>query len=192
MKTKWNKAWKKKVGSNQYKTRYKNWFIKFVLRILVILAIVYLICAWYEKEQAKPIISPVPEVKAVSNARIITEEEAKDILRKSIPNMVERSAEKFTTNDKQKNYITYQLYCLLRKESNFGENEDCGDSGKSCGILQFREATYNRIRKEMIRKGLVTELGDRFSPFYSIETTAYALTQGYGNEWGPVKRGECK
>jgi len=182
------KAWKK--------VSYRNhWFFRMALMFLMIMALIYLASLWYEKELKAPIISPVPEVGAVDNnykVKFLTLMEAKEIVRQSIPNMVEMTAERFTGSAKQKNYIIYQLYCLLREESNFGENESCGDSGKSCGVLQFREATYNRIRKEMIKKGLVNELGDRFSPFYSIETTAYALVRGYGKEWGPISRGECK
>jgi hypothetical protein len=197
---------KKSLGSNQYKDKFKrikgktfmqwHWFIRFLVVIAlcwVLVALAVAIKQWYDKLPTDPIVSPVSAQEVeVYKVKFLNEAEAKESTRGAIPNMVEMSAEKFTKNTKQKNHIMYQLFCLLREESNLGEVETCGDSGKSCGVLQFREATYNRMRREMIRKGLVTELGDRFSPFYSIETTAYALVQGYGNEWGPISRGECK
>ena len=195
---------KRKIGSNQYKETFKkigkkhikfmqfHWLVKLILIFALAMGIIAALSYWYVHSPEPEIVSPVAAQEEVSTTHFLDEAEAKESTREAIPNMVEMSAEKFTTSTKQKNFIMYQLFCLLREESNMGEVETCGDSGKSCGVLQFREATYNRMRREMIRKGLVTELGDRFSPFYSIETTAYALTQGYGKEWGPILRRECK
>jgi hypothetical protein len=58
--------------------------------------------------------------------------------------------------------------------------------------LQFHEGTYNSFRNKMIKAGLVEDMGDRFSEWYSIETTAWALANGYANHWGPIVRGVCK
>lgn len=185
---------KRKLGSNQYQSKWKretmHWIVKLILIVAATIMLAWIFSYAYDNTPDPQIISPAWSEEPTSN--FLTEAELKERIRKAIPNMVEMSASRFAASDKQKNYIIYQLYCLLRKESNFGENETCGDSGKSCGILQFREATYNRMRKQMIKQGLVTELGDRFSPFYSIETTAWALVNGYGREWGPIGRGECK
>lgn len=189
------KSFKKLNSNRDHKGRFavRGGIIKLIfsliIALLLALALVRL-SIWAEERFMwnGKFVSPVVEGKEYQvNWNVDVDEE----VRKAIPNMVEMSAERFTDSPQQKNYVMYQLFCLLKEESNFGENKNCGDSGKSCGILQFREATYNRIRKEMIRKGLVTEMGDRFSPFYSIETTAYALTQGYSKEWGPIKIGIC-
>ena len=60
---KYKKAWmlKKKKGSNQYQVKYNNWLIRFLLGFFILLGLVVLGCIWYEREMAKPIISPVPE-----------------------------------------------------------------------------------------------------------------------------------
>jgi len=187
---------KTKRGTNQYKKKYHetmHWLIKLILIVAATIVLAWIFSYAYDNAPEPQIISPIAEAKENTiKVRFLNETELKEALRKSIPNMVEMSASRFATNDKQKNYVIYQLYCLLRKESDFGENENCGDSGKSCGILHFWEDTYNRMRKQMIKQGLVTELGDRFSPFYSIETTAWALVNGYGREWGPIARRECQ
>ena len=168
--------------------------IRFVLLTITALVLAYTLYRLDAKYNPVEMYNPLIEdsLGGGFTFRFLTPVEAKESVRQALPNMVEVAAERFTKNAQQKNRVMAQLWCLLREESNFGENETCGDSGKSCGILQFREATYNRMRRQMIKAGLVEELGDRFSEWYSIETTAWALVQGYGNEWGPVARSVCK
>ena len=184
-------SFKKLTRDNRGRFSRSVWGARLCALILAILALLY-IYSFYKQMEYKnfKFVSPIVESKEI-DYKVTWLTDIDESVRKAIPNMVEMSAERFTTSAKQKNFIMYQLFCLLREESYLGETKTCGDSGKSCGFMQFKEATYNRIRKEMIKKGLVEELGNRFSPFYSIETTAYALTQGYGKEWGPIARKKC-
>ena len=43
----------------------------------------------------------------------------------------------------------------------------------------------------MLKKGLIKEIGSRYDLEQSIETTAWALLEGRGKEWGPILREEC-
>jgi rare lipoprotein A (peptidoglycan hydrolase) len=55
-----------KLGSNQYRTKYcTNWFLRTLIIFITTMAVIYIASLWYEKEQAKPIVSPVPETRAI-------------------------------------------------------------------------------------------------------------------------------
>lgn len=84
------------------------------------------------------------------------------------------------------------LHFLLLREQNYGGSKNCGDSGLACGPLQFHEGTYERNRKDMIDKGFVNDIGSRHDMSDAIETTAYMISIGQENQWGPVARGEIK
>ncbi len=53
----------KRLGSNQYKkVRYVNhWFLRLAVLFLAVMALVYVLSQWYEREMAKPFVSPLPE-----------------------------------------------------------------------------------------------------------------------------------
>ena len=89
-------------------------------------------------------------------------------------------------------YTKFQLYCLYWKESRNGRNNGHGDNGMAGGPMQFWEETYTRMRTRMIDLGITQELGDRYNLKTAIETTAWAINNGYALEWGPILRGECK
>jgi len=85
--------------------------------------------------------------------------------------------------------VKFILECLLHRESRHDDAGDhCGDSGKSCGILQFREATWIRMRKQMIKDGVATEIGSLYDDKEAIRTTAWAINNGNAKEWGPIFR----
>ena len=63
---KYKKALKLKRGSNQYKLRYRNhWLLRVAVVWLAIMLIAYILSIFYEKELLEPIISPLPETKAI-------------------------------------------------------------------------------------------------------------------------------
>lgn len=166
------------------------------LRMLALAGFIvfWLLVSAYSRTQDQPLISPIPEAEAKTTftSRIISEAEAEEFTRQAIPNMVEMAANKYAKDTKQRNHLVYQLHCLLKHESNYGENKGFGDGGRAGGILQFHEPTYARMRNQMIKSGEATEFGSRMSASNAIETTAWALANGRGNEWGPVKRGTCR
>lgn len=110
----------------------------------------------------------------------------------TISNQVEKTVDRFAKNESQKSYLLYLSHCLLFRESKHWENQNFGDGGLAGGPLQFHEATYQAYRKEMIKKGLVDHVGSRLNLEDSIETMIWAVMDGRGTAWGPIKRGECK
>jgi hypothetical protein len=93
---------------------------------------------------------------------------------------------------KSKSLVTYQLACLAHKENGFHSNDHCGDDGLACGEYQFHQATWVQFREDMIKEGLVSEVGSRLDDQQATETTAWAITHGHDNDWGPLLRGECQ
>jgi len=110
----------------------------------------------------------------------------------TIDSWVSEYSEKYGKTNSQRNHIKVLLHCLLFRESGYGSNKSHGDSGRAGGILQFWNETWNRMRNRMMRAGLVNEISSRYDEEESINTTAWALSEGYGNEWGPILRKECK
>jgi len=110
----------------------------------------------------------------------------------SYSELIEKYARKFSKNKTEEYRLTYLLHCLLKHESYYYLNQNCGDNGKACGPLQFHQETWNRFREQMLKEGLITEIGNRENPEQAIETTAWALTHGKENEWGPIRRRECR
>ncbi len=80
------------------------------------------------------------------------------------------------------------MHCLAHRENGHAANRNCGDSGKACGPFQFHQETWNRMRKQMIKAGLATEIGDRYDKRESARTTAWAIANGRALEWGPISR----
>lgn len=95
-----------------------------------------------------------------------------------------------TTDEKQK--IKVKLHFLAYKESKYGLSETCGDSGKACGPLQFWEPTWQGYRKIMLEDNLITEIGSRLDMEQALETTAWAISTGRENSWGPLLRKEIR
>jgi len=166
--------------------------IHFILLTLLAIGLALAFYQWDMNRQ--PLFNPLIEDNTGKGTtfRFITPVEAKELTIKWIPNMLESAVDTYSKSPEQKIDLLRVMYCLIEKESDSGKNENCGDSGKACGILQFHAPTYEFYRKEMMTKGLVDTFGGRDSEWNSIETTVYAITQGHSKEWGPIKRGECK
>ena len=79
---------------------------------------------------------------------------------------------------------------LLLREQNYGGSNNCGDSGKACGPMQFHEPTYKANRTAMIKKGLTKEMKSRLDMESAIETAIYMFSIGQEKQWGPVARSE--
>jgi hypothetical protein len=113
----------------------------------------------------------------------------------NIDGWIGKYADKYATTKKPSSYLRYQLHCLANKESGhrYDDHKKCGDGGLSCGIYQYREGTWKMFRNKMLKAGLITEIGTLWNNQQAVETTAWALANGYENHWGPiVNKGACK
>jgi len=70
---------------------------------------------------------------------------------------------------------------LAFKESSTGQNKNCGDGGKSCGLFQYKETTWEGFQQEFKRDDL-----DRDNLVDQIEMTILALKNGKWNHWSPL------
>ena len=109
----------------------------------------------------------------------------------TVSQIVEEQATRFSKTEPEKIKTIYLLHCLLRKESNYDQNKGHGDNGKAGGPLQFHNPTWERMRGQMKKAGLIEEIGSRYDMAQAIETTAWAISNGRGKEWGPILRNEC-
>ena len=80
------------------------------------------------------------------------------------------------------------MHCLAHRESGHGQSNAMGDGGLAGGAFQFHEETWQRMRKQMLKAGLIDEIGDRFDVKQATYTTAWAIANGRSSEWGPLKR----
>ncbi len=86
------------------------------------------------------------------------------------------------TREYQFPYFTL-LKDLAVKESQLGQNKRCGDGGKSCGLYQWRKATWEQFQKKYNKENL-----DYNNSIDQIEMTILALKDGYWYLWGPLQR----
>jgi hypothetical protein len=102
-------------------------------------------------------------------------------------------ATRFQRPDKGKptSFLRYQLACLAFKENGYHSDNKCGDSGLACGMYQYHQSTYLAFRNEMIKEGLTDHIGSRLNDQDATETTAWAVTHGHENDWGPLNLGMC-
>ncbi|TVL99545.1 MAG: hypothetical protein CV087_17450 [Candidatus Brocadia sp. WS118] len=109
-----------------------------------------------------------------------------------VDDLVDTYSKKYGKTPYKANRTKALLHFLLLREQNYGGSNNCGDSGKACGPLQFHAGTYQGYRKIMMDKGLVSDMGSRLDMEDAIETTAWAINDGRESAWGPVARGEIK
>lgn len=90
---------------------------------------------------------------------------------------------------KHKSEARMIMHCLAHRENGHGANPNAhGDNGLAGGPFQFHQATWDRMRGQMMKKGLATEIGSRYDFKEAARTTAWAISNGNGLEWGPVLR----
>ena len=130
------------------------------------------------KDNVKIVSLEKVEIKEVDRGNIIDE-------------LVDEYATKFTKGPGGYSQMKATLHCLLYFETKHTAANGKGDNGLASGPLQFHQGTYVNFRKIMIKKGLTDHLGSRDNLEDAIETTAWALSDGRGKNWGPILRGEC-
>ncbi len=94
----------------------------------------------------------------------------------------------FTGYERSEMYMIMQ--CLLHRESGHSDGDKAGkgDGGLAGGTLQFHQATWNRMRGQMLKAGEITEIGNRYNTEQSVHTTVWAINNGNALEWGPILR----
>lgn len=156
-----------------------------VSRSAICLALLVLAVPRVNSKTASQSPSLVVEAKeSIEQPRVETERQRIDRL------ILESSQLYFSKENEKQAELT--LHCLIDKESKYNTNKGHGDGGLAGGPMQFHEDTYQRMRKHMMKNGYVNWKGTRYNLQDSIMTTAYALSEGWGTEWGPILRGECK
>jgi len=132
-------------------------------------------------------ISPLPD-RVLGKVDQIQAQEP-DLCR-DIDCWIDEYSKKFVKSEVEAMQIKVKLHFLVYKESKYGFDTNCGDSGKACGPLQFHESTWQGYRKIMLKEGLIDEIGSRLDMEQALETTAWAIATGRETAWGPIKRGE--
>lgn len=90
---------------------------------------------------------------------------------------------------KHKSEALMLMHCLAHRENGHAGNPNgFGDGGLAGGPYQFHQATWLRMRKQMIAQGVANEIGDRMDKQESTRTTAWAIANGRALEWGPILR----
>lgn len=123
---------------------------------------------------------------------VVYANEIREIQAQNLDTWVDKYAEKYATPKLTKSKLKYQLHCLLYYESGHYATNKCGDSGLACGAMQYHQATWAGFRNIMLKRELITEIGDRFNLEQAIETTAWAIADGREYNWGPILRGKCQ
>lgn len=113
-----------------------------------------------------------------------------EVPQENIDTWVAKYVDKYFTGT-QKSEMKMIMHCLLHRESGHqphDANGPHGDSGKAGGILQYHQPTWERMRGQMLKAGLIEEIGSRYNPEQAIHTTVWAIKNGRAKEWGPALR----
>lgn len=172
-------------GTNQYKTKRRMTVLE---SVLVVCLFATGVTAWGIHDRntfIKNAISPLAD-------SVVYAAEPTPTPKPTVDQMVDTYSKLYTSSRWEANRTKALLHFLLLREQNYGGSNNCGDSGKACGPLQFHEPTYQGYRKIMIKRGLVDYVGSRLDMHDAIQTAAWAIADGRENAWGPVLRGEIK
>lgn len=135
---------------------------------------------------ANEILSPIPDNTFIQYAKVI------ELDKPDFDFWVNKYSRKYFSAERDIEYTKYKLRCLYWKETRNGlDGEAHGDGGLAGGPYQFHQGTWDSYRRIMIGEGLVGEIGSRYNLEQAIETTAWAISTGRQEAWGPIKRHEC-
>lgn len=178
-----------------------NWRWGIVLIILFIIAVIYGLIKKDESTgfsvkaavvQTKEKIETQKTVEVSVVKEVVVEKEKVILVGSELDRIVDKNAKRFSYGSADRySELKATLHCLLYFESKHTAANGHGDNGKAGGPFQFWEGTYEGFRKIMIKKGLTDHIGSRYDLEDATETTAWALVDGRGLNWGPILRGEC-
>lgn len=180
-----------KIGSNQYKAKRNYGGLKlgtYALALLITLVSLCIAvwCRYYIENDVHRLLSPLgkDQVRFVIVRPVLAESNEIDI-------WVDQAAKQYGQGVWGYSKLKNVLHCLLDYETKHNYGRGMGDGGLAGGILQFHQGTWVGYRKIMIKRGLATEISDRFNDKDAIFTTAWALVDGRGKAWGPILRNNC-
>lgn len=159
--------------------------LKYSTVILSVLVVIYLA----QKLVLNAYIFHPVQILANTDVEVVTleKEVIKEQPRENIDTWIGDSVDEFLP--KYKSEARMIMHCLAHRENGHGGNPDGhGDGGLAGGPFQFHQATWDRMRKQMIKEGKATEMGSRYDFKESARTTAWAISKGRGLEWGPILR----
>ncbi len=196
---------KRSLMKKKFKSTILRIFLTAILTVFILFCLLYSVSAYFETHQfvwqgpiqiklKQPLVIKKRQAKFLNP--LVKEIRAVEIETKLDPvnldEWIGQCADKFATKTKTASYLRYQLHCLANKESSHHTMTTCGDSGLACGLYQYHQTTWQGFRKEMLAKGLITEIGSRLNDKQAVETTAWALANNRDGNWGPWVRGECR
>lgn len=104
----------------------------------------------------------------------------------NISSLIDDAVAEFLPSHKSESLMI--MHCLAHRESGHGASNAEGDGGLAAGPFQFHETTWIRMRSQMIKLGLATEISSRYDLKEAVRTTAWAISNKNGLEWGPILR----
>lgn len=124
--------------------------------------------------------------KSDLEVRVVEKVIIKEIPAENISTWISDAVNQYLPTHKSESLMI--LHCLAHRESGHGASKAQGDGGLAGGGFQFHEATWQRMRGQMLKAGLITEIGSRFDLKQATYTTAWAIANGRALEWGPALR----
>ena len=143
--------------------------------------------AYGRLNEPQELISPIP-VHAYTETKVVEKEVIID-KNENVDTWIGDAVDEFLPNHKSEARMI--MHCLAHREAGHrgtGPDDPHGDGGRAGGGMQFHEATWNRMRKQMIAQGHAAEIGSRYDYKEAIRTTAWAIANGRALEWGPILR----
>lgn len=168
--------------------KYQLHAVAVLLVGVVITLIIVLLDRAIDQANAREFYNPYRDLAVVEKTVVVDRPD------ENIDAWIREAAAKYQNASYPESYLKYQLHCLANKESGhrYDDHTKCGDNNASCGLFQYKQATWNGFRKIMIKQGLATEIGSLWDNELQVETTAWALSEGRHQNWGPWSRGECR
>ena len=173
-----------KKGQYLYKPfKRSNWN---GLRLLLLIMSLGAIITWLYTPTQEPISPLVHAQEMPSPVPTMTPTPVKTYEPDDMSIYISEAVQEFLPTHKSESLMI--MHCLAHRENGHAANRNCGDSGASCGPFQYKQETWNRMRRQMIKAGFATETGDRYDKKESARTTAWAINNGNAKEWGPIMR----
>lgn len=103
---------------------------------------------------------------------------------------IDMYSKQYGTDLNKRQQLKVKLHFLAYREAKYGVSNGHGDGGKAGGPYQFHQPTWEANRQRMIDEGLINDIGSRYDMQQAIQTTAWMLSEGQDNQWGPLLRKE--
>lgn len=173
------------------RTRHYKTSRKVTKQALVLLSLLSLVVLYGYLKQPVELLNPLAHAQEGRALPPVAAPPAEPVLSDNpqlLDHYIGEAVDEFFEDRSQRSEMRMLMHCLAHRENGHAANRNCGDSGKSCGPYQFRVETWSRMRGQMIKAGLTSEVGDLYNLKESTRTTAWAIKNGRALEWGPIMR----